>query len=178
MWELQQDLFCRTSSVTLQESGGIFDSLIFFPSAVDWLQVSICCIRYHHSEEEKTCCFCLCTSALCIVEGHALGLFISGWAACNSVSIPLLPEPPLALNNTSGRAVRDHLTLKLLDFTLKAPATQMSVEFCRLFLLIRAQTLPEGRWGGEANVAWVTVHVSIQLLSFTVLGAQIKDEGT
>lgn len=32
--------------------------------------------------------------------------------------------------------------------------------------------------GGEVNVAWVMVHMSIHLLNFSVLTVQMKDEGT
>lgn len=66
-------------------------------------------------------------------------------SACDCVSVLLPPVPPLALNNTSRHAVRDQLTLKLLDSTLKAPTPQIAE--CRVLqtvLLIYAQTLPEG----------------------------------
>lgn len=54
----------------------------------------------------------------------------------------------------------------------------MSAEFCRQFLLIHAQTLPEGTQGGEASAAWVMVHMSIQLLNFSAWVVQTMDEGT
>lgn len=62
------------------------------------------------------------------------------------------PNLRSALNKTSRRAVRDQLTLKLLDFALKAPAPQMSTELCRQifisisFLPLCVQTLPAGMW--------------------------------
>ena len=97
--------------------------------------------------------------------------------ASNAVFIFLIPKSLLALSHPSRHAVRDHLTLKRLDFTLKAHAPQMSAEFCRQFSLIHAQTLPEGSGGAEANTAWVVLHMSIQLLNSSVLAAQMKDEG-
>lgn len=59
------------------------------------------------------------------------------------------PDLCSALNKTSRCAVRDQLTLKLLDFALKASAPQMSTELCRqffffFFLPLCVQTLPEG----------------------------------
>lgn len=129
--------------------------------SVDWLQVSICCIMCHHTAQKKkknSCCFCLCTSALCIFGGRELGLFLLACASrpfCNPVSILLPPEPPLALNNTSRHAVRDQLTLKLLDFTLIAPVPQMRV--LQTVLLIYAQTLPEGTWWwGKCGLSYGT----------------------
>lgn len=136
MCELRQDLLSR-SSVWLCR--GQTPSLIFFICCsfslkprlcfVDWLQVSICCIMCQNTaeKEKKTVVF------VCVLQLFAslkdMDCFFS-----ESVSILLLLlKPPLALNNTSRHAVRDQLTLKLLDFTLKAPVPQMSTEFCRQF---------------------------------------------
>ena len=134
--------------------------------------------HWQGGEKKHNCCFRLCTSALCIFEGHALGLllFFSTYSrpVCNPASVLLLPGPPLALNNTSRHAVRDQLTLKLLDFTLKASVPQMSAELCRQFCLSMLRPCLRARGGVEVNVAWVMVHMSIQLLNFGVFFSLCK----
>lgn len=133
--------FLQNFSVTLQGS-------FFFPSLVQSCSFSLkpqtalhCGLTpsfnlLHNVPPhwKNSCCFCVCTSVLCISEGLRLLFSVcTDWSVFNSMSILLLPETPLALNNTSRHAVTDQLTLKLLDFTLKAPAPQMSAEFCRQF---------------------------------------------
>lgn len=150
----------------------------FHSSSVDWFQVSVCCIICHRSRQEKISCFRLRTSAFAISKDMNSDCCFQAGLPVNFGSILLLPKPPLALNNASRHADRDQLTLKLLDFTLKSPAPQMSAEFCRQFSLIHAQTLPGGMQGGEASAAWVMVHMSIQLLNFSVRVVQTMGEGT
>lgn len=154
--------------------------LSFHSSSVDWLQVSACCIICHCSKQEQKLLFfarALQPSALS-KAAHSDCCFSSRPASKILRASSWCPKPPLALNNTSRHAVRDQLTLKLLDFTLKSPAPQMSAEFCRQFWLIHAQTLPEGTQAGESTVARVMVHMSIQLLNFSVWATQIRREGT
>lgn len=88
-------------------------------------------------------CVYFCSLHLWRTCAWIVSLVCTDWPVWNPASILLLPEPPLALNNTSRHAVRDQLTLKLLDFTLKA------VDEYRVLptvLLVYAQTSPEGTW--------------------------------
>lgn len=91
--------------------------------------VSFCCITWNHTEgKQQTVVF---VSAFpwrpC---SWIVSLIWTERPVCNPVSILLLAKAPPALNKTSRHAVRDQLTLKLLDFTLKGPVLEMSCEFC------------------------------------------------
>lgn len=119
----------------------------------------------HWREEKNKCCFCLCTSALCIFWRTCTLIVVV--CVCNPASVLRLPGPPLALNNTSRHAVRDQLTLKLLDFTLKSPSAADERSVLQTVLLIYAQTLPEGTWWcwGKRGLSYGThVHPITELL--------------
>lgn len=52
----------------------------------------------------------------------------------------------------------------------------MSTDFCRQFLLIHAQTSPEGTWGGEAS-GWVCGTYVHPITGLYVLAAEMSGEG-
>ena len=165
-------LFFGSCSLKPRLGSARLDSALL--GSVDWLQVSICCIMCHHTDGKKKikCCFCLCTSALCIfwrTRTRIVVVFLLSTArrVCNPASVLRLPGPPLALNNTSRHAVRDQLTLKLLDFTLKSPSAADERRALQTVLLIYAQTLPEGTWWcwGKRGLSYGThVHPITELL--------------
>lgn len=116
----------RNFSVTLLESGSVSDARSCHFSLLHngqprWRKTTI------------GCCFHLCL--LWRPCSWIVSLVWTERPVGNPVSILLLLEDPPALNNTSRHAVRDQLTLKLLDFTLKGPVPEMSSEFCRQFCL-------------------------------------------
>lgn len=130
-------LFQIPASLSLAKSG---------LGSVGGKQVSISCIMCHCTGEAKkkkatttkmSGCFSLRALLLFqLLKDTCSDSFCSAVQSGPSViprSSSCCPDLRSTLNKTSRRAVRDQLTLKLLDFALKAPAPQMSTELCRHF---------------------------------------------
>lgn len=153
-WDITESVQLNVYSGTLQGSQTNFDfhffSIHLMPqlSSVDLVQVSVYCIMWKHTAGTQ-----LFPSVhfLRLWWPMFLRLFLSyGQAGLSIILCPSsgLLKPPLALNNTSRHAVRDQLTLKLLDFTLKAAVLE-EYWVLQTVLLDYAQTLPGGtlQWG-------------------------------